>query len=139
MLGPVDPTTYAVTGVAHYAAMVRQVRRRRPQLDGSNIDCIVMRNRRSGLSSRSTHVLSGCLRQLSPELGFRPIDGFVERSNYREFFPRGVSALDDTDPTGLKMHPSPGQTVAQQEVNRLLSQLKLQLNERARRRAGRSR
>jgi chromosome partitioning protein len=33
------------------------------------------------------------------------------------------------------MHPGPGQTAAQQEVKRLLSQLKLQLNERARRRA----
>jgi chromosome partitioning protein len=65
----------------------------------------------------------------------RPIDGFVERSIYRELFPRGVSALDDTDPAGLKMHPSPGQTAAQQEVKRLLSQLKLPLNERARRRA----
>jgi chromosome partitioning protein len=135
VLGSVDPTTYAVTGVAHYAAMVRQARRRRRQLDGSNIDWIVMRNRRSGLSSRSTHVLSGCLRQLSLELGFRPIDGFVERSIYREFFPRGVSALDDADPTGLKMHPSPSQTAAREEVKRLLNQLKLQLNERARRRA----
>jgi chromosome partitioning protein len=135
VLGSVDPTTYAVSGVAHYAAMGRQVRRRRRQLDGSNINWIVKRNRSSGLSSRSTHVLSGCLRQLSLELRFRPIDGFVERSIYRELFPRGVSALDDTDPTGLKMHPSPGQTAAQQEVNRLLSQLKLPLNERARRRA----
>jgi chromosome partitioning protein len=50
-----------------------------------------------------------------------------------------VSALDDTDPTGLKMHPSPGQTAAREEVKRLLSQLKLPLNERARRRtAGRA-
>jgi chromosome partitioning protein len=80
VLGSVDPTTYAVTGVAHYAAMDRQVRRRRRQLDGSNIDWIVMRNRSSGLSSRCTQVLSGCLRQLSLELGFRSIDGFVERS-----------------------------------------------------------
>ena len=45
VIGSVDLTTYAVTGVAHYAAMVRQVRRRRRQLDGSNIDWIVMRNR----------------------------------------------------------------------------------------------
>jgi chromosome partitioning protein len=124
-----------LTEVAHYAAMVQQARRRRRQLDGSNINWIVMRNRRSGLSSRSTHVLSGCQRQLSLELRFRPIDGFVERSIYRELFPRGVSALDDTDPTGLKTLPSPGQTAAQQEVKRLLSQLNLPLNERARRRA----
>jgi chromosome partitioning protein len=59
VLGSVDPATYAVTAVAHYAAMVRQARRRRRQLDGSNIDWIVMRNRSSGLSSRSTQVVSG--------------------------------------------------------------------------------
>jgi chromosome partitioning protein len=112
VLGSVNPTTYAVTGVAHYAAMVRQLRRGRRQLDGSNIDWIAMRNRSSGLSSRSTRVLSGCLRQLSLELGFRPIDGFVERSIYRELFPRGVSALYDIDPTGLKTHPSTGQIAA---------------------------
>jgi chromosome partitioning protein len=46
-----------------------------------------------------------------------------------------VSALDDIDPTGLKMHPSPGQIAAREEVKRLLSQLKLPLNERARRQA----
>jgi chromosome partitioning protein len=33
------------------------------------------------------------------------------------------------------MHPSSGQTAAQEEVKRLLSQLQLQPNERARRRA----
>jgi hypothetical protein len=33
------------------------------------------------------------------------------------------------------MHPSPSQTAAREEVKRLLNQLKLQLNERARRRA----
>lgn len=135
VLGSVDPTTYAVTGVAHYAAMVREARRERRHLDGSNIDWIVMRNRRSGLSSRSAQVLSGCLRLLSLELGFRPVDGFVERSIYREFFPRGVSALDEADPMGLGMHPSLGQTAAREEVKRLLSQLRLPLNERNRRRA----
>jgi chromosome partitioning protein len=33
------------------------------------------------------------------------------------------------------MHPSPSQTAAREEVKGLLNQLKLQLNERARRRA----
>jgi chromosome partitioning protein len=132
VLGSVDPATYAVTGVAHYAAMVRQARRSRRQLDGSNIDWIVMRNRHSGLSSRNTRALTSCLRQLSLELGFRAMDGFVDRSIYREFFPQGATALDDID---LPMHSSPGQTSAREEVRRLLSQLKLTLNERASRRA----
>jgi chromosome partitioning protein len=107
VLGSVDPITYAVTGVAQYAAMVRQVRRRRRQLDGSNIDWVVMRNRSSGLSSRSTHVLSGCLRQLSLELGFRPIDGFVERSNLPRIFPSGSVRPRRYRPNGAQDAPEP--------------------------------
>jgi hypothetical protein len=79
---------------------------------GSNIDWIVMRNRRSGLSSRSTDGLSGYLRQLYLELGFRPIDGFIERSIHREVLPPGVCALDDSDQTEPKMDPSPSLTAA---------------------------
>jgi len=30
-------------------------------------------------------------------LGFRSIDGFAEREVYREFYPRGLTALDDLD------------------------------------------
>ena len=135
VLACVDPKTYAVTGVARYAAMVRQARRSRRKLDGSKIDWIVMRNRRSLLSSRNTTMLSSYLKQLSLELGFRPVDGFVERSIYREFFPRGVSALDDTHLTGFKAQPGPGQIAARAEVKRLLSQFELPLDERTRRRA----
>jgi len=47
VLGIVDPATYAVIGVAHYAAMVRDARRSRRQLDGSTTEWIVMRNRLS--------------------------------------------------------------------------------------------
>jgi chromosome partitioning protein len=135
VLGSIDPIAYDVTGVAQYAAMVRQARRRRRQIDGSKIDWIVMRNRRSGVPSRNTHALSGCLKRLSLELGFRPIDGFVERPIYREFFPQGVTALDDTGAPSLHSRPDPDQIDAREEVRTLLDQLKLPLNERAHRRA----
>jgi len=129
VLGVVDPSTYAVTGVAHYAAMVREARRKRRQFDGSATDWIVLRNRLSVLASRNTHVLTGCLKELSLELGFRPIDGFVERSIYREYFLQGLTALDDAEQAGLR------QIAARADVRRLLGHLKLSLNERARRRA----
>ena len=135
VLGIVDPATYGVIGVAHYAAMVRETRRHRRQLDGSTADWIVLRNRLSTPASRNMQVISDQLSELSLELGFRPIDGFVERSIYREFFSRGVTALDHIDEAVLRTQPDPVQIMAREEVTRLLAQLKLPLDERGRRRA----
>jgi chromosome partitioning protein len=135
VLGIVDPATYAVIGVAHYAAMVRDARRSRRQLDGSTTEWIVMRNRLSMLASRNTQAVGDRLRELSRELGFRPIDGLVERSIYREFLLRGITALDDIDQAELRMRQPPGQIAARAEVKRLLEHLKLPLHERGRRRA----
>ena len=133
VLGVVDPATCVVTGVAHYAAMVRDARRKRRQLDGSTTDWIVVRNRLSTQASHITQALSGHLNQLSLELGFRPINGFVERSIYREFFLRGLTALDDIDQAQVRMRQD--DTAAREEVGSLLGQLKLPLDERGRRRA----
>ena len=38
VLGTVDPTTYAVTGVSHYGAIVREARRQRRIVDGGAVD-----------------------------------------------------------------------------------------------------
>jgi chromosome partitioning protein len=78
-------------------------------------------------------VASG-LKDLSLPLGFRAIDGFAERVVYREFFPRGLTALDDLDEATLGTRPSMGH-VSAREMASLLRQLKLPLNERGRRRA----
>ncbi len=45
VLGTVDPTTFEVTGVSHYAEMVREARRQRRLVDGGLIDWVVLRNR----------------------------------------------------------------------------------------------
>jgi chromosome partitioning protein len=96
----VDPATYSVTGESHYAEMVRDSRRKRGQLDGANCDWIVVRNRPSMLGSRNKQ-LADSLKDLSFRLGFRSIDGFAERVVYREFFPRGLTALDELDEATL--------------------------------------
>src|ERR1700744_5246946 len=59
VLGTVDPQTYAVTGESHYSEMVRDVRRKRRQLDGSTTDWIVVRNRLSMIGSRSQQPVPG--------------------------------------------------------------------------------
>jgi chromosome partitioning protein len=135
VLGTVDPATYSVTGESHYAVMVRDVRRKRRQIDGATTDWIVVRNRLSMLGSRNKQLVADSLKDLSLRLGFRSIDGFAERVVYREFFPRGLTALDDLDEATLGTRPSMGHVTAREEVTSLLRQLKLPLDERGRRRA----
>lgn len=134
VLGTVDPATYAVTGASHYATMVQAARRSRRQLDGSNIDWIVVRNRLSMHGSRHHQLVAGALKELSLQIGFRAIDGFAERVAYREFFPRGLTAFDKIDEATLGTRPSMGHVAAREEVNGLLRMLQLPLDERGRRR-----
>ena len=135
VLGSLDPVTLAVTGESHYAAMVREARRKRRQLDGTSTDWIVVRNRLSMPGSRNRQLLAGSLKDLSFRMGFRAIDGFAERVVYREFFPRGLTALDDLDEATLGTRPSLGHLTAREEVASLLRPLRLPLDERGRRRA----
>src|ERR1700687_3257918 len=135
VLGTVDPATYSVTGESHYAEMVRDSRRQRRQLGGASADWIVVRNRRSMLESRNKQLVVDGLNELSLRLGFRSIDGFTEREIYREFYPRGLTALDDLD-EALGTRPSMEHVMAREEGTRLLRQLKLPIDERGRRGAG---
>ncbi|HVX75010.1 MAG TPA: division plane positioning ATPase MipZ [Bradyrhizobium sp.] len=135
VLGTIDPATYAVTGESHYAEMVRDTRRRRRQLDGVTCDWIVVRNRLSMLGSRNKQLVADSLKELSFRLGFRSVDGFAERVVYREFFPRGLTALDDLDEATLGTRPNLSHVTAREEVTGLLRELRLPLDERGRRRA----
>ena len=134
VLARVDPQTYAVSNTSHYAEMVREARRQRRIVDGKMIDWIVVRNRLSMLGSRNKRLVGDGVNELARQLGFRFIDGFAERVVYREFFPRGLSALDDMDEETLGTRPSLTHVTARQEDEALLSHLKLPIDERGRRR-----
>jgi len=121
--------------VSHYAELVRDTRRNRRRLDGATTDWIVVRNHLPMLGSRNKHLVAEGLNELSFQLGFRAIDGFVERAAYSEFFPQGLTALDDLDHVTVGACPNPGHAAAREEVTNLLRQLKLPLDERGRRRA----
>jgi chromosome partitioning protein len=135
VLGGVDPTTFAVTGVSHYAEMAREARRQRRLVDGGLTDWVVVRNRLSLLDSRNKRLIGQSLSELGLNLGFRVSEGFAERVVYREFFPRGLTALDTMDETTLGTRPTQSHHAARQEVKALIDALKLPLDERGRRRA----
>ncbi len=135
VLGTVDPTTFTVTGQSQYAEMVSETRRHRRLIDGALPDWIVVRNRLSMLGSRNRRLVGDGLNELALRLGFRFTDGFAERVIYREFFPRGLTALDELDENTLGTRPNMSHVTAREEVMRLLGELKLPLDERGQKRA----
>jgi chromosome partitioning protein len=135
VLGTVDPATFAVTGTSHFADMVREARRHRRGVDHSTPDWIVVRNRLSMLGSRNKRLVGEGLQELGLRLGFRCAEGLAERVIFREFYPRGLTALDDLDEGTLGTRPSLSHLTARQEVEVLLSALKLPLDDRGLRRA----
>jgi len=135
VLGTVDPTTFEVTGVSHYAAMVREARRQRRLVDAGLIDWVVLRNRLSAIGSRNKRLVGEGVDALARLLGFRPLDGFSERVIYREFFPRGLTALDELNEDTLGQRPNFSHTTARDEVKALIDALKLPVDQRGKRRA----
>jgi len=135
VIGTIDATTFAVTGESHYAAMVREARRQRRIIDGTRMDWVVVRNRLSMLGSRNKRLVGEGLGELATRLGFRCTDGLAERVIYREFFPRGLTALDNLDEATLGTRPSLSHATARTEVMGLIGALKLPLDARGQRRA----
>jgi chromosome partitioning protein len=67
-------------------------------------------------------------------MGFRWLEGFTERVVYREFFPLGLTALDDLDKATLGRRPIKSHFNAREEVVALLNALHLPLSESGKRR-----
>jgi chromosome partitioning protein len=120
LLGTVDPETFAVSGISQYAHMVNDVRRQRRELDGSSVDWVVLRNRLSMLGTRNKRLVGDALAELARRLDFRCIDGLAERMIFREFFPRGLTALDDLDEVTLGTRPTLSHATARREVAALI-------------------
>jgi chromosome partitioning protein len=124
VLGTVDPDTFSVTGVGHYARIVDEARRER-QLDHLDIDWIVLRNRLSSLGSRNKRFIGRALEELSQKLHFRCVDGLAERVIFREFYPRGLTAVDDLDEATLGTRPTMSHVTARMEMENLLSAMSM--------------
>ena len=135
VLATLDPTNFSVTGESHYAEMVREARRQRRLVDGRLTDWIVVRNRLATLGSRNKRLVGEGITELGKRMGFRSVDGFAERVVYREFFPRGLTALDDLDEETLGTRPSMSHLTAREEVIALLNSLRLPMSENGKRRA----
>jgi chromosome partitioning protein len=128
VLGVVDPETFQVTDTSHYSKMVEDARRQRSVFNRAPADWIVLRNRLSMLGSRNKRLVGEGLQELAGRLGFRCIDGLGERVIFREFYPRGLTALDDVNEATLGTRPTLSHLTARQEVQALLDAMKLNVS-----------
>ncbi len=125
VLGTVDAETFSVTGGSHYSQMVVEARRQRMLSAGVNADWIVLRNRLSMINTRNKRMVGESLQELSQRLDFRCVEGLAERLIFREFFPRGLTALDDLNEGTLGTRPTMSHASARQEVEILLNAMRL--------------
>ncbi len=125
VLATVDPETFAVTSIGHYAQMVDEARRQRRQIDNVFPDWIVLRNRLSSLGSRNKRLVGEALADLAQRLDFLCVEGLAERLIFREFYPRGLTAVDDLDEITLGTRPTMSHVTARLEMENLLSFMRL--------------
>jgi chromosome partitioning protein len=125
VLGTVDRQTLAVTGTSHYSQMVQEARLRRRTRDNISADWIVLRNRLSMLGSRNSKLVGQGLSELSRKLDFRHVDGLAERVIFREFYSRGLTALDSLDEKLLGTRPTVSHVTARMEIESLLTAIGL--------------
>ena len=123
VLGTVDRDTLGITGLSHYSRMVDEARQQRQLRDNGDIDWIVLRNRLSMLNSRNTRWVGEGLQKLSQILNFRCAEGLAERVIFREFYPRGLTALDILDERTLGTRLTVSHVTARLEIEGLLSAL----------------
>jgi chromosome partitioning protein len=126
VLGTIDAETFGVLGASHYAAIVADAQQQRLLRGDPPADWIVLRNRLSMLGTRNKRLVGDSLQELSQKLGFRFVEGLAERMIFREFFPRGLTALDNLDEATLGTRPTMSHVTARQEVENLLGAMRLE-------------
>ena len=135
VLGRVNPETLKILDVSHYALTVREARRKRRHVDNGLMDWVVVRNRLSSANSRNNQKLMGCVKELSLQLGYRVADGIAERMIFREYFPMGLTALDNLEVRFDGSRNLPSHMAARQEIRKLINALRLPVDTRGRKRA----
>ena len=110
---------------SRYAESVAAALEGRRAICGRDTDWIVFRNRLATLASRNHKQITGALKLISREVGFRVAPGLAERVIFREFFPVGLTAFDRLDGSGLDASPGMSSLTARMEVRALIEEIGL--------------
>jgi chromosome partitioning protein len=115
----------AYTETIHHALEARSSVTTRKQ------DWYVVRNRLSPLDSRNERAVHDAVEKAAEEAGFRIATGLAERLIYRQFFPKGLTAMDSMEVSLLGVKPTLSHVLARQEVRQLISILEVETPEKS--------
>lgn len=93
----------AITGPSVYSIAVLERWGTRMVVGGRPLDWIVLRNRMTHTRSRNHRDMERLLRDLAPTLGYRLVTGLSERVVFRELFLRGLTVLDQPEPSRWRL------------------------------------
>lgn len=110
---------------SQYSQLVENARRQRRQVDGGQIDWMVVPNRLTQIQSRNKVKVREMLEHLSSRLGFRIAMGISERTIFREFFPIGVTVFDPVPMDAFGVKRLPTHESAREEVRKLITAMGL--------------
>ncbi len=130
VLGRVDPEDFSLSTVSHYAELVRSAVLHRRLVDGRETDWVVVRNRLAALGTRNRQNIARGLDAIASRLDFRLADGITERVVFREFFLRGLTALDTLNEKTLGSEPTISHLTARREILALIDALNLPIGRR---------
>jgi len=123
VLARLSPETLAVVEIGKYAKMVQELREDRRSSGQPDINWVVVRNRLSVPNTHNKRNVGQALANLSGLLQFRCGDGLAERLVFREFFSKGLTAMDDLSERALGVRPTMSHATAQLEVQDLLQRI----------------
>ncbi len=127
VLGIVEPDSMKIERPSHYAEMVWNQRKKRAARGLNACDWVVMRNRLSNLDAKSKREMARLIDEAARRFGFRTVDGFGERTIYRELFLSGLTILDSARP-GDDGALSLSHLAARQEIRTLIEAVRTPLN-----------
>src|SRR5690606_5103131 len=130
VIAHVDQATGEPRELSHYARLVQRARSERLNIDGKNIDWVLVRNRISMLSSRNMRQVQTMLDRIAGRLGCRVADGIAERVIFRSLFSSGMTVFDPLDEELLGGVPSMSHMSARQEYRALVNALNLPSSQR---------
>lgn len=114
-----------------YTETIRRALEARRSVTSRKTNWFVVRNRLSALESRNERAVHDAIESAAKEAGFRTATGLSERVIYREFFPRGLTALDSMETSLLGVKPALSHVLARQEVRQLISTVGLRTPEKS--------
>ena len=124
LLAQVEPESYQVAKLSHYAEMVWNGRKFRSASELPPMDWVVTPNRVATLSSRNNVRVDAALNALQKRLMFRHVPGLSERVIYRELFPKGLTMMDIREIPGMGL-TQVSHVAARYEVRELVQSLNL--------------